>query len=110
MKATRSCSRGNSLCRGTAVGTKVGQGKARVIESSSDIRQFQEGEVLVTRHDRPGLGAHHEDRIRHCRPTSGGRTCHAAIVSRELGIPCVIGTGNGDRTHQGRSGDHGLLL
>ena len=86
---------GELIVRGTAVGTKVGQGKARVIESSSDIRQFQEGEVLVTSMTDPDWEP--IMKIASAIVTNkGGRTCHAAIVSRELGIPCVIGTGNGD--------------
>jgi pyruvate, water dikinase len=82
------------VVQGQAVGAKIGQGPARVIESSASLAQFQPGEVLVTDMTDPdwepimrGAAAIVTNR--------GGRTCHAAIVSRELGIPCVIGTEKG---------------
>ncbi len=82
---------GKVICTGKAVGSKIGQGKARVILEVSGISQFQEGEVLVTSMTDPDwepimkkASAIVTDR--------GGRTCHAAIVSRELGIPCIVGT------------------
>ena len=55
--------------------------------------EVQPGDVLVTDMTDPGLGAHHEARFRH-RHQPGGRTCHAAIIARELGIPAVVGCGN----------------
>lgn len=92
---------GNLLVDGEAVGSKIGQGEVNVIESSKDIEKFQKGQVLVTDMTDPDwepimkiAGAIVTNR--------GGRTCHAAIISRELGIPCVIGTGDGtDRLHNG---------
>ncbi len=84
---------GNVLCKGLAVGNKIGQGKAAIIKDVSHIHMFKAGEVLVTDMTDPDwepimkiAGAIVTNR--------GGRTCHAAIVSRELGIPCVVGTGN----------------
>ncbi|MEJ2723992.1 MAG: phosphoenolpyruvate synthase [Deltaproteobacteria bacterium] len=86
---------GEVLVTGTAVGTKVGQGAANVIESSTEIGKFKEGEVLVTSMTDPDWEP--IMKIASAIVTNkGGRTCHAAIVSRELGIPCVIGTGNAD--------------
>ena len=86
---------GEVLATGTAVGTKVGQGAANVIESSTEIGNFKKGEVLVTSMTDPDWEP--IMKIASAIVTNkGGRTCHAAIVSRELGIPCVIGTGNGD--------------
>ena len=86
---------GEVLATGTAVGTKVGQGTANVIESTTEIGKFKEGEVLVTSMTDPDWEP--IMKIASAIVTNkGGRTCHAAIVSRELGIPCVIGTGNGD--------------
>ncbi len=86
--------KGNVIVTGQAVGTKIGQGIAHVIENTGDIHEFKKGEVLVTDMTDPDwepimkiAGAIVTNR--------GGRTCHAAIISRELGIPCVIGTGNG---------------
>ncbi|MDI6687281.1 MAG: phosphoenolpyruvate synthase [Desulfobacterales bacterium] len=85
---------GNVLATGQAVGTKIGHGKAHIIKDAAQIHKFKEGEVLVTDMTDPDwepimkiAGAIVTNR--------GGRTCHAAIISRELGIPCVIGTVNG---------------
>ncbi len=86
---------GPILCSGTAVGTKIGQGVARVINSTLEMDQFKEGEVLVTTMTDPDWEP--IMKIASAIVTNkGGRTCHAAIVSRELGIPCIIGTGNAD--------------
>ncbi|HIH28489.1 MAG TPA: phosphoenolpyruvate synthase, partial [Thermoplasmata archaeon] len=86
--------KGKLLVEGEAVGSKIGQGEVNVIEEAKDISQFKKGQVLVTDMTDPDwepimkiAGAIVTNR--------GGRTCHAAIISRELGIPCVIGTGNG---------------
>lgn len=86
--------KGKLLTEGEAVGSKIGQGEVNVIEDSKDISKFKRGQVLVTDMTDPDwepimkiAGAIVTNR--------GGRTCHAAIISRELGIPCVIGTGNG---------------
>jgi pyruvate,water dikinase len=86
--------KGNILVEGEAVGNKIGQGEVNVIHDAKDISKFKKGQVLVTDMTDPDwepimkiAGAIVTNR--------GGRTCHAAIISRELGIPCVIGTGNG---------------
>lgn len=87
--------KGEILASGTAVGTKVGQGVANVIQSALDMEQFNEGDVLITSMTDPDWEP--IMKIASAIVTNkGGRTCHAAIISRELGIPCVIGTGNGD--------------
>ncbi|HJX06279.1 MAG TPA: phosphoenolpyruvate synthase, partial [Candidatus Nanoarchaeia archaeon] len=82
---------GNVLLKGESVGNRIGNGKVRVIEDVENIQRFKEGEVLVTDMTDPDwepimkiAGAIVTNR--------GGRTCHAAIVSRELGIPCIVGT------------------
>ncbi|MCD4717486.1 MAG: phosphoenolpyruvate synthase [Desulfobacterales bacterium] len=87
--------KGEIMATGTAVGTKIGQGTAHLIHSTLQMDEFNEGEVLVTSMTDPDwepimkiAGA--------IVTNKGGRTCHAAIVSRELGIPCVIGSGNAD--------------
>jgi pyruvate, water dikinase len=86
---------GEIIVSGMAVGSKVGQGVANVIESSAEIGKFKEGDVLVTSMTDPDWEP--IMKIASAIVTNkGGRTCHAAIVSRELGIPCVIGTGNAD--------------
>jgi pyruvate,water dikinase len=91
---------GNLLVQGEAVGKKIGSGEVNIIEEASDIRKFKPGQVLVTTMTDPDwqpimkiAGA--------IVTNKGGRTCHAAIVSRELGIPCVIGTDNGTEVLKG---------
>ncbi|AEH43910.1 phosphoenolpyruvate synthase [Thermodesulfatator indicus DSM 15286] len=84
---------GKVLTVGKAVGSKIGQGKARVIEDVSGIHDFQKGEVLVTDMTDPDWEP--IMKIASAIVTNrGGRTCHAAIISRELGIPCIVGTNN----------------
>ncbi|MFH1423587.1 MAG: phosphoenolpyruvate synthase [Candidatus Nealsonbacteria bacterium] len=79
------------IITGIAVGNKIGQGKIRVIESISKIKEFKQGEILVTKMTDP-------DWVPIMRMASaivtdeGSRVCHAAIVSRELGIPAIVGT------------------
>jgi len=88
--------RGRALARGRAVGTQIGSGSVMVLESASQLRDFTEGSVLVTTMTDPDW----EPVLRRAAAVvtdRGGRTCHAAIVSRELGIPCVVGAG--DATH-----------
>jgi len=88
---------GKVLTTGQAVGTKIGQGQARVIETVAGIHDFQPGEVLVTDMTDPDW----EPVMKKAGgivTNRGGRTCHAAIISRELGIPCVIGTEDGTKT------------
>ena len=87
--------KGKILATGTSVGSKVGQGVANVILSPLDIEKFHPEQVLVTNMTDPDW----EPIMKMASAivtNKGGRTCHAAIISRELGIPCVIGTGNAD--------------
>ncbi len=80
-----------ALLRGAAVGSTIAVGKARVIMDAKDIKQFKKGEVLVTDMTDPDWEP--IMKIASAIVTDkGGRTSHAAIVSRELGIPCVVGT------------------
>jgi pyruvate,water dikinase len=82
------------LVTGTAVGSKIGAGPVNVIQSVSDIKSFKKGEVLVTNMTDPDWEP--IMKIAAAIVTNkGGRTCHAAIVSRELGVPCIVGTGKG---------------
>jgi pyruvate, water dikinase len=80
------------LVEGHAVGTKMAVGPARVIQSPSELTQFQPGEVLVADITSPDWGTVMKTAAA-IVTNSGGRTCHAAIVARELGIPAVVGTG-----------------
>ncbi|OYT58195.1 phosphoenolpyruvate synthase [Euryarchaeota archaeon ex4484_162] len=86
--------KGNILVEGEAVGSKIGQGEVNVIKDAKEISRFKKGQVLVTDMTDPDWEP--IMKIASAIVTNrGGRTCHAAIISRELGIPCVIGTGNG---------------
>ncbi|MEM4282090.1 MAG: phosphoenolpyruvate synthase [Candidatus Woesearchaeota archaeon] len=85
--------KGEVIVSGKAVGTKVGQGRAHVIKDVKDITAFKPGEVLVTEMTDPDWVP--AMRIASAIVTNrGGRTAHAAIVSRELGLPCIVGTNN----------------
>lgn len=85
--------KGTVLCQGAAVGAKIGQGKAHYIKDATQLSDFKKGEVLVTEITDPDWEP--IMKIASAIVTdSGGRTSHAAIVSRELGIPAVVGTGN----------------
>jgi pyruvate,water dikinase len=86
--------KGKLLLTGEAVGTKIGQGDVKVIENSDEIHKFKKGQVLVADMTDPDW----EPIMKIASgivTNKGGRTCHAAIVSRELGVPCVISTGKG---------------
>ncbi len=87
---------GPVLAEGMAVGELIGTGEAAVIKSAERISDFKEGMVLVTEMTDPDWVP--IMKIASAIVTdSGGRTCHAAIISRELGIPCVVGTGNASK-------------
>jgi pyruvate,water dikinase len=82
------------LVTGTSVGSKIGAGPVNMISSVADIRNFRKGQVLVTDMTDPDWEP--IMKIAAAIVTNkGGRTCHAAIVSRELGVPCIVGTGDG---------------
>ncbi len=81
------------LAQGRAVGTRIGAGKVRIIDDVKYLSDFQPGEVLVADTTTPDW----EPVMKTAAAivtNRGGRTCHAAIVSRELGIPAIVGTDN----------------
>ncbi|MGE3527542.1 MAG: phosphoenolpyruvate synthase, partial [Gemmatimonadales bacterium] len=87
---------GMPLVQGKSVGSRIGAGRARVILAPEELPSFQAGEVLVA----PMTDPDWEPVLSRAAAVvtdEGGRTCHAAIVSRELGIPCVVGTGEATR-------------
>lgn len=89
--------RSKVLTHGRSVGSKVGAGVVNKIMSASEIGRFKPGQVLVTDMTDPDWEP--IMKIASAIVTNkGGRTCHAAIVSRELGIPCVVGTENATKT------------
>lgn len=94
--------RGRVLAEGKSVGEKIAAGHAHVIKDVHNIHEFKEGEVLVTDMTDPDWEP--IMKIASAIVTNrGGRTCHAAIISRELGIACLVGTGNGSEVlHTGQ--------
>ncbi len=84
---------GKVLVRGLGASPGIGVGPVKIVEGPEDIDKVEEGDVLVTKMTTP-------DMVPAMRKAAaivtdeGGITCHAAIVSRELGVPCVVGTGN----------------
>jgi pyruvate,water dikinase len=85
---------GSVLVSGRSVGERIGQGPVHVITHASDLAEFRAGEVLVTDKTDPDW----EPTMKKAAAivtNRGGRTCHAAIVSRELGLPAVVGTETG---------------
>ncbi len=78
---------------GHAAGSTIASGRARVINSVSQLSEFQQGEVLIAETTSPDWGAILKNASA-IVTNHGGRTCHAAIVARELGIPAVVGTHN----------------
>ena len=94
--------KGKVLVRGKSVGNRIATGPAHVIKDAKDIAEFKKGEVLVTEMTDP-------DWVPIMRMAAaivtnrGGRTSHAAIVSRELGLPCIVGTNNATQViHDGQ--------
>jgi len=87
---------GTTLCEGRSIGHKIGSGIARVVRSIADMAQVAAGDVLVTDMTDPDWEPIMK-RASAIVTNRGGRTCHAAIIARELGIPAVVGCG--DATH-----------
>lgn len=83
----------NVLLTGRAIGQKIGSGRAKVIASPSELDRFQDGEILVADMTDPDWEPIMK-RASGIVTNRGGRTCHAAIISRELGVPCIVGTEN----------------
>ena len=85
--------RGDVLTEGRAIGSKIGSGVARVVRSLDDMKRVQPGDVLVADMTDPDWEPVMK-RSAAIVTNRGGRTCHAAIIARELGVPAVVGTGN----------------
>ncbi|WP_429164144.1 phosphoenolpyruvate synthase [Aeromonas rivipollensis] len=93
---------GKVLIEGRAIGHKIGSGPARVISSISQMDEVQPGDVLVTDMTDPDWEPIMK-RASAIVTNRGGRTCHAAIIARELGIPAVVGCGDAtDRIEAGQ--------
>jgi pyruvate, water dikinase len=86
--------KGPVLVRGRSVGEKIAHGPVRVVKSAHNLHEVRQGDVLVTDKTDPDW----EPTMKKAAAivtNRGGRTCHAAIVSRELGLPAIVGTENG---------------
>jgi pyruvate,water dikinase len=84
---------GDIVVTGLAVGDKISSGSVRVIPNVAHIREFQPGEILVTDITDPDWEPVMK-RAAAIVTNRGGRTCHAAIIARELGVPAVVGCGD----------------
>ena len=108
--------KGKVLAQGRSIGQKIGTGKARVVRSLSDMSKVQPGDVLIADMTDPDWEPVMK-RASAIVTNRGGRTCHAAIIARELGVPAVVGTGNalelipdgGDVTVSCAEGDTGTI-
>jgi pyruvate,water dikinase len=85
--------RGEVVAEGRAIGHKIGAGRARVVRSLGDMGRVEPGDVLVADMTDPDWEPVMK-RAAAIVTNRGGRTCHAAIIARELGVPAVVGTGN----------------
>jgi len=86
--------RGPVICEGRAIGQKIGSGKARIVRTLAEMEKVKPGDVLVADMTDPDWEPIMK-RASAIVTNRGGRTCHAAIIARELGVPAVVGTGNG---------------
>ncbi|HYA28977.1 MAG TPA: phosphoenolpyruvate synthase [Acidobacteriota bacterium] len=85
--------KGQALLRGRGVGEKIAHGPVRVVKSAQNLHEVQNGDVLVTDKTDPDWEPTMK-KAAAIMTNRGGRTCHAAIVSRELGLPAIVGTEN----------------
>ncbi len=107
---------GDMLAEGRSVGQRIGSGPARVLADTRDMKEFRTGDVLVADMTDPDWEPIMK-RASAIVTNRGGRTCHAAIIARELGIPAVVGTGDattalrdaGDVTVSCAAGDVGRV-
>ena len=91
--------KGDVLVEGRAIGQKVGQGKVRLVKSAAEMDVVEAGDILVTDMTDPDWDPVMK-RAAAIVTNRGGRTCHAAIIARELGIPAVVGCGNASEVLQ----------
>jgi pyruvate,water dikinase len=101
-EAFRLTGKGKALVSGHAIGQRVSSGRARVIRSLAELTAFQPGEVLVADTTTPDWGTVMQSAAG-IVTSRGGRTCHAAILARELGIPAIVGAV--DATETLKTGD-----
>ena len=94
---------GKALTHGRAIGQKIGAGTVRIVGDATEMNRVQAGDILVTDMTDPNWEPVMK-RASAIVTNRGGRTCHAAIIARELGIPAIVGCGNAtDVLHEGES-------
>jgi len=81
------------ILNGIAIGNKIGTGKVHIIKNASKLSEFKKGEILVTKMTDPDWTSVFP-MASAIITDEGGKTCHSAIISRELGVPCIVGTEN----------------
>jgi pyruvate, water dikinase len=109
--------KGKELCKGKAVGKKIISGRACIIHSLSEAHKLQQGDILVADITNPDWNSLLRKAVS-IVTNKGGRTSHASIVARELGIAAIVGTGNATQAiHDGQiitvaniEGDEGFVL
>ena len=89
----------NVLCQGRAIGQKIGKGQVRLISNIAEMESVKPGDVLVTDMTDPDWEPIMK-RASAIVTNRGGRTCHAAIIARELGIPAIVGCGDATKVLQ----------
>ncbi|KTC66020.1 pyruvate,water dikinase (plasmid) [Legionella adelaidensis] len=89
--------KGEVLSEGRSIGQRIGQGRARIIKDISEMHRVQAGDVLISDMTDPDWEPVMK-RAAAIVTNRGGRTCHAAIIARELGIPAVVGCGDATKT------------
>lgn len=85
--------RGTVICEGRSIGQRIGSGKVRIVTSIKEMDKVQDGDVLVSDMTDPDWEPVMK-RAAAIVTNRGGRTCHAAIIARELGVPAIVGCGN----------------
>jgi pyruvate,water dikinase len=85
--------KGTVICEGRSIGQRIGSGKVRIVTSIKEMDKVQEGDVLVSDMTDPDWEPVMK-RAAAIVTNRGGRTCHAAIIARELGVPAIVGCGN----------------
>ena len=90
----------STLAEGRAIGSAIASGKLRRVNDAGGLSSFQDGEILFAESTSPDWGPAMR-RAAALVTERGGRTCHAAIVAREFGIPAIVGIGNQHQLHDG---------
>lgn len=85
------------ILKGIPASSGVAKGMVKIVKGIKDIRKFREGDILVTEMTEPSM-AIMMNKAAAIVTDKGGLTCHAAIISRELGIPCVVATKKATKT------------